>query len=202
MRAAILALVGVLCSCTACPRPATGLGAPRVQDLALGIPRTISESSRGLLDLSQARRCQMVFEPAFSNPHAVWFVQHDDRADATVFVKVRANDGSESYSALLDPSTALRLSRLCLAALTADFASCERLGYDGVWYHAAHPLPTRAYAMASFWTPRHGSVANAFVKVAEALRSYATVPQSLRSQAWTTLQQSESALSKRLAEAD
>jgi hypothetical protein len=41
-----------------------------------------------------------------------------------------------------------------------------------------------------FWTPRPGSVVN----VAEALRSYATVPESLRSQAWSTLQESENDL--------
>jgi hypothetical protein len=144
----------------------------------------------------------MVFEPAFGNPHAVWFVQSNDAADATVFVKVHARDGIESYSALLDRNSARRLSQVCIAALTADFTACERLGADGVWYHAAHPLPTRSYAMASFWTPRQGSVVNAFVKVAEALRSYATVPQSLRSQAWLTLQESENDLSKRLAEAE
>ena len=174
---------------------------PRVEDKASGIPRTISETSQGLLDLTQTRRCQVVFEPAFSSPHAVWFVQNNAAADATVFVKVHAIDGVESYSAPLDRISARRLSQLCLTALTADFSSCERLGVDGVWYHAAHPLAAHAYAMASFWTPRQDTVANALVSVAEALRNYATLPESLRSQARTRLRESEDDLSRRLAEA-
>jgi hypothetical protein len=201
MRVAILALVGVLSSCAVCRRPVTGLGLPRVEDKARGVPKTIWETSHGLLDLAQMRRCQVVLEPAFSNPHAVWFVQNGAWTEATVFVKVHTNDGVESYSAVLDGSTAGRLSQLCLTALTADFRSCEPLGRDGVWYHVAHPLPTHAYAMASFWTPRQGTVANAVVKVAEALRNYATLPESLRYQAWIRLQESENDLSKRLAQA-
>lgn len=172
-----------------------------VEDKASGVPRTIRETAHGLLDLTQTRRCQVVFEPAFGNAHAVWFVQNEAAADATVFVKVYAEDGVQSYSAPLDRNTALRLSRVCLTALTADFTSCGRYGSDGVWYHAAHPLPTAGYAMASFWTPRQGTVADALVKVVEALRNYATLPESLRFQAWLVLEESQKDLSKRLAEA-
>lgn len=190
----------MLSACRACPRPLLGLGAPRLEDQARGIPKTHVDASKALLDLAQTRRCQVLFTPAFQSPHAVWFVQDDAAGEATVFVRILANEQLQSFSAPLDIGTAMRLSQLCLKALTADFASCEHWGHDGVWYHAAHPRVADSYVMASFWSPRQGTVAKAFVKVAEALRNYATLPEALRAQAWLTLQESTADFSKRLAD--
>jgi hypothetical protein len=142
-----------------------------------------------------------LFEPAFSSPHAVWFVQDDAAADATVLVRVQAEDQIQSYSAPLDRNTAVRLSKVCLATLTLRDETCPRRGMDGVWYHAAHPSTAHVYAMASFWSPRAGTLAMAFVKVAEALRNYATVPEALRAPAWSALQEAIDALAERLANA-
>jgi hypothetical protein len=200
MRIWIIVLAALLGSCARCPRPAVGLGAPRVADQASGLPKTYADVSNALLDMSQTRRCQVLFEPAFENPHAVWFVLDDARGDATVFVRLFVNHEVQSFSTSLDRGTALRLSRSCLTALTSDFPSCQRWGHDGAWYHAAHPRAAGSYAMASFWTPGPGTVANAFVKVAEALRNYATLPQPLGRQAWLTLQEAEREFSKRLAD--
>lgn len=200
MRVGILIVAGTLAACTACPRPVVGLGAPRVEDRVRGIPRPLVESSATLLDETQARRCQILFEPAFSSPHAVWFVQDNVAADATVFVKLRTHDGVQSYSAPLDRNTALRLSKLCLASLTTRTKACERIGTDGVWYHAAHPSSDHSYAMASFWSPRQATVAKDFVKVVEALRNYATMPEALRSPAWLALQEAANELAERLAD--
>jgi hypothetical protein len=91
------------------------------------------------------------------------------------------------------------LARLCLTTLTADFASCESRGLDGVWYHSAHPEPSGGYAMASFWSPSRGTIADALVRMTEALRDYAALPEALRRRAWVRLQESESTLSELLA---
>jgi len=199
MRPGIVIAAATLAACASCPQPVLGLGSPRVEDQEHGIPRAILDDSAALLDQTQVRRCQVVFEPAFSSAHAVWFVQNSPAADAMVFVKVRANDQIQSYSALLDGNTASRLSKLCLASLSSRTETCQPLGMDGVWYHAAHPKPSGSYEMASFWSPRRGTVASTFVGVAEALRNYATMPQSLRSPAWLALQEAANRLSERLA---
>ena len=199
MRCVSLALLVLLSSCASCPRPQVGLGAPRVANQATGMPQPIFDDSSGLLDEHQVRQCQVLFEPSFGNRHAVWIGQTNPDGGANVFVRVRTPAGTEAFSAPLDAATATRLSRLCLAALSARSSSCERLGVDGVWYHAAHPAPVGGYVMASFWSPRHGSIADAFVKFAEALRDYATLPQALRAAAWLRLDEAARALSKLLS---
>lgn len=199
MRVGIVMVAGILTSCAACPRPVVGLGTPRIEDRVRGIPKPIVETSAALLEEWRVRRCQVLFEPAFSRPHAVWFVQDDVAADATVVVKLLTNDGVQSYSAPLDRNTALRLSKLCLASLTTRTKTCERIGMDGVWYHAAHPISDRSYAMASFWSPKQATVAKDLAVVAEALRSYATTPAALRSPAWLALQEAANQLAARLA---
>lgn len=152
-----------------------------------------------LLDERRPRLCQMVFEPAFSARHAVWFVQDGPRSNAVVIVRVQVGADVQSSSAPLDAGTAARLARLCLTTLTADFASCERRGFDGVWYHSAHPEPSGGYVMASFWSPSRGTIADALVRMSEALRDYAALPEALRPRAWIRLQESEIALSEILA---
>ena len=195
MRGVSLALLALLSSCASCPRPQVGLGAPRVANQAAGMPKPIWDDARGLIDEQQVRQCQVLFEPSFGSRHAVWITPTSPDGGANVFVRVRTSTGTEAFSAPLEAATATRLSRLCLAALTARFSSCERLGADGVWYHAAHPAPVGGYAMASFWSPRQGDIAYSFVKVAEALRDYATLPQALRAQAWLRLNEAAGALS-------
>lgn len=202
MRRGIVLAAAVVAGCTTCPQPVVGLGSARVEDQARGIPKAFSQGSAGLLDGAGARRCQVLFEPAFTSPNAVWFVQNGSEEDATVFVRVRMKDETASYSAPLDRSTAARLSALCLAALSSKAEACERRGYDGTWYHAAHPERASSYLMASFWSPRTGTPADAFVKLAEALRNYATLPITLRPDAWIALQDAANGLYRRLAEAD
>jgi hypothetical protein len=199
VRVGLVIATVTLASCAPCPRPVFGLGAPRVEDQERGVPKVLVEASATLLDESQVRRCQVLFEPAFSNAHAVWFVQDDTAVDAMVVVRVRLDDRIQSYSAPLDHGTGLRLSKLCLASLTSRTEGCGRRGMDGVWYHVAHPQTAHSYAMASFWSPRQGTVASDFVRVAEALRNYATVPATLRSPAWLALQEAANSLSTRLA---
>jgi hypothetical protein len=69
-----------------------GLGAPRILDHARGIPKTHGDASKVLLDSTQTRRCQLLFEPAFHSPPAVWFVLDDADEDATVYLRILAND--------------------------------------------------------------------------------------------------------------
>lgn len=202
MRVETMMLGVVLASCSACPQPVMGLGAPKVVDRAQGLPKPMRETAAGLLDETQVRRCQVLFEPAFSSAHAVWLVQGDPAADATVFVRIRTAGDDQSYSAPLDRNTALRLSELCLASVSSRSETCPRHGVDGVWYHAAHPDSSHSYAMASFWSPRRGTVASAFVKVAEALRNYATSSATLRSPAWLALREASDGLSEHLASAE
>lgn len=198
MRFLLFTFATLLNSCTSCPRPQVGLGAPRVEDRARGIPEVSFDDARGLLDEQQVRRCQVLFEPAFSNRHAVWIVQLSPEREAEVVVHIRGGSGIDVFSAPLSAGTAARLSRLCLATLTADFSSCKRTGFDGVWYHAAHPAPAGGYVMAAFWTPRRGTVAEAFAAVAEALRDYAVLPPTLRGPAWLRLVTSADTLAKLL----
>lgn len=197
-RIVVAALALALASCSSCPRPVVGLGNPRIQDQARGLPRAIDETSVALLDETKVRHCQVLFEPAFSSAYAVWFVQDEAMADVTVVLKVGANDQTQSYAAPIDRNTAERLSKLCLASLTTRVGDCGRLGYDGVWYHAAHPGPAHGYAMASFWSPKPGTLAHDFVKVAEALRDYAALPEALRHPAWLALQEAMDRLTDRL----
>jgi hypothetical protein len=201
MRIAIGIVAVTFVSCAECPQRIVGPGTARIEDSSLGLPIPVVQSSIDLLVPTAVRRCQVLFEPAFSSPYAVWFVQDNEAADATVVVRVHTHDRIESYSALLDRGTAVRLSRLCLASLTLATTSCSRIGMDGVWYHAAHPKTAQSYAMASFWSPQPGTLPNAFVKVAEALRNYATLPEALRSPAWIALQEAADSLSVQLGNA-
>jgi hypothetical protein len=203
VRIKVVIAAAAVASCTAaCPRPVVGLGSARVEDGARGIPKTVSPASLGLLEEALARRCQVLFEPSFASPHAVWIVQEGEAADATVFVKVRINDDIATYSAALDGHTAARLSNLCRAALSSKAEACARSGSDGTWYHAAHPDGASSYLMASFWSPRTGTLADAFVKLAEALRNYATLPAPLRSESWYALQEAANDLGTRLKAED
>jgi hypothetical protein len=196
MRAAfLLALLG---ACASCPRPVMGLGEPDVENQELGLPKPVSGHVRALLDDARPRHCQMVFEPAFSFDRAVWFVHDDPRSDARLIARVRTDAGIQSFEAPLDGSTALRLSRLCLAALTAEIDSCASRGMDGTHYHFANPSPDRGYVMATFWTPRRGTLARAVVELADALRDYAAIPETMRYPLWIRIQEAESELTKLL----
>jgi hypothetical protein len=195
-RALLFLLLG---GCASCPRPVVGLGEPEALDPRLGLPEKGSADMRALLDEPRPRHCQMVFEPAFSFAHAVWFVQDDPRSEAQVIVRVDTRTGLQSFDARLDRGTASRLSRLCLAALTSSLESCATLGMDGTWYHFASPAPDGGYVMATFWSPRRDTFADAVVELAEALRDYAAIPPLLRYGAWGRIQEAEDVLSKRLA---
>ena len=53
--------------------------------------------------------------------------------------------------------------------------------------------------MASFWSPPRRTIADALVKMTEALRDYAALPEALRPSGWLRLQEAESILADSLA---
>jgi hypothetical protein len=143
----------------------------------------------------------VLFEPAFSNGNAVWFT-NSLSGDAVVSVTVLTSASHvltqashvERYSVELDPKTASQLKNLCESFLERPPPRCDPMGFDGVWYHAAHYVSGRGYLMRSFWTPRRDSVERRFVELAEALRDFATSPASLRTEHWWRIQDTADAL--------
>jgi hypothetical protein len=166
---------------------------PRVASRRDGMPETISSGRAVLIKPEPRRYCQVVFEPAFSTDHALWFTIQTS-GDARVSVSTLTEDKADFFEASLDSRTAARLKRLCHSFLTAPRPPCARIGYDGVWYHAAHHVGDSGYAMRSFWSPRRGSVDEKFVRLAEALRDYVVAPLQLRSVYWWHIQSAESEL--------
>jgi hypothetical protein len=158
----------------------------RVASRLEGVPETYSGSRATLIKLEPKRYCQVLFEPAFATPHAVWFTVQPS-GDARVSVSVLAEGTPEFSEAPLDGRTAKILERLCRRFLTSDEPTCARLGVDGVTYHAAHYVGESGYAMRSFWSPKTGTSDEKFVRVAEALRDYAVAPERFRSVYWWSI---------------
>lgn len=146
-----------------------------------------------LIQRGAKRYCQVLFEPAFAAHHAVWLTA-EGSDDARVHVSVLAEAARHSFEAPLDRRTATLLKRLCHSFLTPPPPMCARIGPDGVWYHAAHFVGARGYAMRSFWSPKAGTTDEKLVRVAEALRDYAVAPEQLRSVYWLSIQRTASSL--------
>lgn len=162
---------------------------PRVASQTRGIPQTVWEGSSALIGREPRRYCQVLFEPAFSTHHAVWLTQQSASAEGKVSVSVRTSETAvELYETSLDERTSALLGRLCRAFLTSEPPACARIGLDGVWYHAAHHLSDSGYAMRSLWSPKRDSLDGKFVRLAEALRDYATARPALRMEYWWNIQ--------------
>jgi hypothetical protein len=166
---------------------------PRVASRLDGVPETIWSNRAVLIKREPRRYCQVLFEPAFFSHHAVWFTAQPS-GDAQVSVSALTENAPDFFDAPLDSRTAARLKRLCHSFLTSARPTCARIGYDGVWYHAAHHVGESGYAMRSFWSPKRGSVDEKFVRLAEALRDYVIAPLQLRSVYWSHIQRAESEL--------
>ena len=153
---------------------------PRIRSRLDGVPETLASDRAELIQPEPRRYCQVLFEPAFATDHAVWLLVHPG-GGARVAVSVATEGAPEILEAELDRSTATLLERECRSFLTSAPPTCERVGVDGVWYHAAHYVGESGYAMRSFWSPKPGTRDEKFVRLTEAIRDYAIAPERLRS---------------------
>jgi hypothetical protein len=191
-RSAVLALVPLLVACAA-SRPCVPVES-RVLSRSQGIPKPIFAGSEALLTKDENRICQVLFEPAFAAPNAVWLTVSPSGnvvVSVTVLTKVFH---VERYTAELDGDTVSRLNGLCADFLSRSPEVCDHIGYDGVWYHAAHYVEGRGYLMRSFWHPHTDGVDHRFVELAEALRDYTVSPAFLRAERWVRIQDTSGAL--------
>lgn len=179
--AALLATVSLCCA----PRGVAG-PCSRGADSWTGIPDLPSGAAENLL-VRPSRKCQAVFEPAFSVTHAVYFVQARPGEKVTVVVAIRRAEAVETHSASLDARTASLLDKACERFLVRSL-DCRRRGVDGVWYHFAHNDRRGRYLASSVWSPPRSSDAGAFVTLAEALRDYGAAREALRPVYWWRLQ--------------
>lgn len=199
-RAWILPLGFALFGCTS--RPHTCRLDPRYgatqDDHVRGIPDAIVERDAELVrtESPRARHCQVLIEPSFSIPHAVWYTYGDSDL-ATVVVRFERPSGNQERTAEIDEGTARRLDGLCERFLR-DPPECERSGLDGTFFHVAHYVARSSYLMRTFWSPRDESIDASFVAMIGALRDYVLVPDAMRSVKWHDVQRSALMLERSL----
>ena len=181
--AQILGFIG-LSTWTGCApsyKPPSDLTLPWSTELAESSPADglYGRYARSLLGAERRRSCQMVANPSFATPHAI-FVVEPLRGTAEAHVTIKISESKvEAHAAPIPAITARRLVRVCETMIDRAVQQPAKLR-DGTRYHVAALAHTGTYKYAVTHSPSFRSDAREFVHMMQSLRDYVLVPEPMR----------------------